>query len=213
MVELAFRVERAAVVEHAASPTLALAVALTTSGEPIDSVLLRSSVRLQASRRQHDAAERERLRELFGGDELWSRSPKSLLWTQATSFVPAFTGTATTDVLLPCSYDLAASAFRYLHGLRGGDVPVTVQFSGTVFHRRNGVLEVAPIAWDREASFSLPLALFTAVVDAHFPGSAVVGLRRDVFERLDGHRRRLGVRTLEETLERLLAVAEEERVA
>ncbi|HEX4340429.1 MAG TPA: DUF6084 family protein [Polyangiaceae bacterium] len=213
MGDLVFEVVRAAAVEHAASPSIALTVAIAAPGMELDGVLLRASVRIEASRRSHDAAERERLRELFGGDDVWARSPKSLLWAQTTSLVPSFTDAATAEVVLPCSYDLAASAFRYLHGLRGGNVPLTVQFSGTVFQRSSTGLRVVPIPWDRETTCVIPLALFKDVIDAHFPGGAVVGLGRDVFERLDAYRRSAGLRTIDEAVNALLAAAGEERVA
>jgi len=170
--ELAFLVEGAAPVEHSASPAVALNVAISAPGMHVESILLRSSVRIEAGRRSHDGVERERLGELFGGEELWSRAPKSLLWAQTTTLVPGFSGDTRVEVILPCSYDLAASAFRYLHGLVGGDVPLAVQFSGTVFLRKPAGLEVSPIPWDREAAFSLPIAFFERAIDAHFPGEA-----------------------------------------
>src|SRR6185436_18028358 len=127
----------------------------------------------------HGQGERARMKELFGGADLWSRSPKSLLWTQATVLVPGFSGSADVEVPLPCSYDLAVAASKYLHGLTDGDVPITVQPSGTVFYRTPGGLQVAQIPWDREAPFRLPVALWREVIDHHFPNSAVLPLRRD----------------------------------
>jgi hypothetical protein len=210
MLEIAFRVTGASAVQHAATPELALAVEVSVPGVAVDGVLLRASVRIEAGRRAHDAAERERLKELFGGESLWARAGKSLVWAQTMSLVPGFEGATTIALPVPCSYDLAVAAHRYLHGLREGDVPIVVQFSGTVFHRANGALQVAPIPWDREAAFVLPVALFQSVVDAHFPDAAVLGVRRDVFEELDGYRRANGLRTVDEALLRLLAASARE---
>jgi hypothetical protein len=207
MVELAFRVVEAGGVEDAASPSLSLTVELSAPGVQVDSVLLRSSVRIEAGRRAYGDVERERLRELFGGESVWARSAKSLVWATVTSLVPGFQGKTTCSVVLPCSYDLAVAAHRYLHGLGGGEVPLTLQFSGTVFHRANGALQVAPIAWDREAAFLLPVATFRDIVDAHFHGATILGVRRDVFERLDGYRRQRGLRTLDDALVELLGGA------
>jgi hypothetical protein len=202
--EIGFRVVRASAVEHSASPELALTVEVSLPGASVDCILLRSSVRIEAGRRSHDEAERERLRELFGGESLWARSSKSLLWSRATSVVPGFDGATSVDIALPCSYDLAASAFRYLHGVGEGDVPITVQFSGTLFFRSEGVLQVTQIPWDREAPFRVPVDLFRTAIDAHFPNAAVLGLGRAVFERLDGYRRKRGMRSMDEAIERLL---------
>ena len=206
MTELAFRVTGARAVEHAATPSVALVVAASAgAGVVVDAVLLRSSVRIEVTRRPHGASERERLRELFGGEDVWARSPKSLLWAQATSFVPGFEGETSVDVVVTCGFDFAAQATRYLHALTEGDVPITVQFSGTVFHRMDGDLRVAPIPWDREAPFRIPVALLRQIVDDHFPGAAVVGVERNVFERLDDYRRGRGLRTFGEAIDRLLS--------
>jgi len=207
---LAFHVERARAVEHAASPELAFVVGIAgRADQRVESVMLRSQVRIEAGRRPHDATERERLRELFGGESVWARSPKSLLWAQATTLVPAFLGAITVDVRVPCSYDFSASAARYLHALSGGEVPVTLQFSGTVLHREDDRVQATQIPWDREAPYQLPVALFRQVIDAHFPNAAVLGIRRDLFERLDAHRRRQGFVTTDEALEHLLGATTE----
>jgi hypothetical protein len=85
-----------------------------------------------------------------------------------------------------------------------------VQFSGTLFYRSEGVLEVTQIPWDREAPFRVPAGLFRAAIDAHFPNAAVLGVGRAVFERLDGYRRKRGMLNMDEAIERLLGVAEAE---
>lgn len=210
MTELAFRLTGARAVEHAAAPSLALGVVVSAAtGALVDTVLLRSAVRIEVARRLYGPGERERLREVFGSDDAWARSPKSLLWAQATSVVPGFEGETTVDVVVPCGFDFAAQATRYLHALAEGDVPITVQFSGTVFHRTESGLRVAPIPWDREAPFRVPVALLRQIVDEHFPGAAVVGIERDVFHRLDDYRRGHGLRTFGEAIDGLLRAAHE----
>jgi hypothetical protein len=204
--ELAFHVERAHAVEHAAVPELAFTVGIAAAArQVVESVLLRSTVRIEAGRRPYSEAERERLRELFGSDSVWARSPKSLVWAQTTTLVPAFEGQTSTDVKVPCSYDFAASASRYIQALDGGEVPITLQFSGTVLHREDDRVQATQIPWDRESPFRLPVSLLRQVVDAHFPNAAVLGLRRDLFERLHDYRRKLGLKSTDEAVERLLA--------
>jgi hypothetical protein len=211
LTELAFRVTGASAVEHAATPGLALQVAVTANrGVVVDAVLLRSQVRIDVARRAYADVERERLRELFGGEDAWARSPKSLLWALVTSFVPVFERETSVDVIVPCGFDFAAHATRYLHALSEGDVPITLQFSGTVFHRTDGGLAAAPIPWDRQASFRVPVAVLRRIVDEHFPGAAVVGVERGVLERLDDYRRGRGLRTLGEAIDRLLSTAHTE---
>ena len=58
-------------------------------------------------------------------------------------------------------------------------------FSGTVFYADgNGALQVAPIPWDKEARFRLPVKAWNEMMDIYYPNSAWLCLRRDVFERL-----------------------------
>lgn len=215
MPEVSFRTLAAEAVSFAASPSIALQIAVRAAPaeQRVDSILLRCAVRIEAGKRRHDARERRRLDELFGGESLWARSHKSLLWTNATVVVPGFEESATFTLELPCSYDLASAAAKYLHGLEGGDVPITVQFSGTLFYPTPAGLQIAQIPWDREAPFELPVALFSRVIDAHFPNAAILSLRRDVFERLNQYRRAQGLLAWEDAVERLLACASQEHAS
>lgn len=206
MRDLRFRVLGARALEHSASPLVALSVE-TRVDDPVDNVLLRVQVRIDASQRAHSDAEKERVREVFGDADVWSRSSKSLLWTQATIVVPGFESATTFDVHAPCGYDFASAAAKYLHGLETGSVPVRLVFSGTVFERTAAGLSASPLSWDHEASYEIPLEVIRGVIDAHFPDSAVVSLGRDVFERLNRYRREQGLSTWTDAVGRLLATA------
>jgi hypothetical protein len=210
MAELRFTVEGARAVPLAASPQIALDVALQcVPARRIESVLLRCTVRIETAARAHDRAEQERLAGLFGPPEQWSRSARSLLWAQATCVLSGFETSTRCELLLPCSYDLAAAASAYLQRVHDGVVPISAQFSGSVFHRTDGGLQVEPIAWDREASFQLPVALFHTVIEQHFPNAGVLGLRRDLYQRLDRYRIARGLPDWERAVEQLLARSEE----
>jgi hypothetical protein len=81
-------------------------------------------------------------------------------------------------------------------------------FSGTVFYAAAGSeLQVAPIAWDKEARFHLPVATWKAMMDQYYPNSAWLALRRDIFERVYEYKVRNGIPTWEEAFERLLTSA------
>lgn len=211
MTEVRFRVSGAEIAPFAASPQVALRVEVraATAGARIQSILLRTTVRIEGGARSHDEEERARLEELFGGADVWARATRSLLWTQVTTVVPAFEGTTTFDVMLPCSYDLACAASKYLHGVTHGEVPITAQFSGTVFHETSAGLQVSPIPWDEEAPFRIPVDLWRRVIDAHFPNCAVLSLRREVFERLNRYRSQHGLVRWDDAVERLLGAASE----
>ena len=54
-------------------------------------------------------------------------------------------------------------------------------------------LQVAPIPWDKEARFRLPVQTWHALMDHYYPNSAWLRLRRDIFERLSEFKRRHGI--------------------
>jgi len=94
---------------------------------------------------------------------------------------------------------------KYFHGLRDGEVPLCFQFSGTVFYESADTgLQVAPIPWDKEVKFRLPVKQWNEMMELYYPNSAWLCLRRDVFERLYRYKVRMGTPAWEETLEGLL---------
>jgi hypothetical protein len=72
---------------------------------------------------------------------------------------------------------------------------------------------ISQIPWDREAAFRVPLAVWQQVMDEHFPNSAVVSVRRDLFERVERYRREHGLLRWEQAVARLLDTAEPPAVA
>jgi hypothetical protein len=203
MAKLRFAITGASPVPYAASPLLALDVRVSSS-EQVESVLLRTSVRIETGARATTPAEDTRLKELFSDKTLWSRGSLSLLWAQVVNVVSAFAGDTDVSVALPCSFDLAAVASKYLRALDGGTVPIRAQFSGTAFFRTEHGLSAAPIATDSEAELALPVATFLEVLDQHFQDRAVMTVRREVFNRLEALRVERGLPSFDHAIEALL---------
>src|SRR3954453_21973178 len=113
--DLAFAVEGADRVEHAAVPTVRFALRGTAPTErSIRSVLLDTQIQIPARRRRYDAAAEEKLFELFGAAAGWGATLRTWPWTRVPTVVPPFTGSTLVDVEVPCSYDLHVVASRYL---------------------------------------------------------------------------------------------------
>ena len=126
---------------------------------PVHSVLLRCQVRIEPARRRYNPGEQARLVALFGTPDLWGQTVRPLPWANVTLTVPAFTGATTVDLPVPSDRDPASAATRYLDALEAGEAPLIVLFSGTIFYEAAGVgRQVAPIPWDREARYRLPVA-------------------------------------------------------
>src|SRR5947209_4280163 len=144
MPDLTFEVEGAGAVPYAASPTLALKLRVTNgeAGEPIQTIVLRCQIQIEATRRRYDAAEQERLRDLFGEPHRWGQTLRSTLWTNTSVVVPPFTGGTTFDLQLPCTFDFNVASTKYFAGLEGGEIPLCLLFSGTVFYQgESGALQ------------------------------------------------------------------------
>lgn len=214
MPDLSFVVEKAAVIPFCATPTLGFSLRIdnTPAGQAIHTVALRCQIQIEASRRRYTPDEQARLKDLFGEPERWSSTVRALLWTHVGVVVPSFTETTTIELPVSCTFDFNVAAAKYFHGLADGELPLCFQFSGTVFYEGDaGVLQVSPISWTQEARFRLPVAAWRDVMDAYYPNTAWLGLRRDVFDRLYQYKVRSGMPTWEQALESLLPRVEAER--
>lgn len=111
---------------------------------------------------------------------------------------------------MPCTFDFNVAATKYFHAVSDGEVPLFLLFSGSVFYEGvDGLLQVAPISWDKEARFRLPVSLWRDMMEAYYPNTAWLCLRKDAFERLYQFKMLHGIPTWEEALETLVRNAEE----
>lgn len=201
------KVEGAEAISFAAAPTIGfrLKIENPNAGQAIQSIALRCQILIEASRRHYENGERESLRDLFGEPERWSQTLRSLLWTHVSVTVPAFSGSTSCDLPVPCTFDFNVGAAKYFHAIQDDDVPLCFQFSGTIFYTGpGGTLQIDQIGWDKEARFRLPSKVWREMMDHYYPNSAWLRLRRDVFERLYEYKRRNGMATWEEAIESLV---------
>lgn len=215
MPDLKITVDQAEVLPFAVAPTIAikLNVANANQTELIYTVVLRCQVQIEVTRRRYTALEQGRLRDLFGEPGRWGQTLRNLLWTNCSVVIPQFTGVTSVDLQVPCSFDFSIATTKYFSGLEDGEVPVCLMFSGTVFYSDpTGALQVAPISWDKETKFRFPLRVWKDMMDSHYPNSAWLCLRRDVFDALHGFKIERGIPTWEQAFETMLALATEEAV-
>ena len=210
MPDLHFQVEDALATPNAAVPQLTFKMRITNSEPgPIHSIALRAQIQIEPARRRYTPAEQERLKELFGEPERWSKSVHPLLWTNANMNVTSFTGSTVIDIPVTCTFDFNVAITKYIYGLEGGELPLSFLFSGTVFHAGGMGLQIAQIPWDREASYKLPVRVWKAMMDEHYPNTAWLCLHRDVFDRLCEYKARHNIATFEQALERVLGLTAE----
>jgi hypothetical protein len=209
MPDLSFQVEKAEPVAHAAAPLLNFKLRITQSAaEPpvaIQSIALRCQVRIAPGRRHYRGHEPANLFELFGAPADWGRTLRDLLWTHTQVLVPPFTGSTVVDLPVTCSYDFNVAATKYFDALEGGEVPLSLLFSGTIFYTTaDGRLQVCQVPWDKEADFRLPVQVWKAMMDHYYPGCAWLCVPRDLFDRLHRLKRQRGLASWEQVLEGLL---------
>lgn len=212
MPDLRYGIESAEPLQFAAVPTLLFKLRIDNveRGESVHTVALRSQIQIEATRREYTAEDQRRLRDLFGEPQRWSQTLRSMLWTHASVVVPAFVDSTTVDLPVSCTFDFNVAATKYFHGLGEGNISLNFLFSGNVFYANaQGILQVAPIPWDKEARFRLPVAAWHSMMELYYPNSAWLCLRKDVFERLYQYKVERGIPTWEEVLERILPVQEE----
>jgi hypothetical protein len=209
--DLQFRVEEATVVPNAISPFLGLRLEIVNDGpEAIHTIVLRCQIQIEAARRHYGSEDEHGLRDLFGEPGRWSQTLRSMHWSNAQLVVPSFSGRIVTELQLPCTFDFNVAATKYFHALAGGDVPLLLLFSGSVFYEAaDSLLQVAPISWDKETRFRLPVKVWREMMDTYYPNSAWLCLRRDVFERLYQYKTLHGIPTWEQVLEALVPDVEE----
>jgi hypothetical protein len=208
--QLRFSVLGAEALPRAAAPTIAFRLGVQRmAGAPVRSATVGVRMDIAPARRAYDGETEARLAELFGPPERWGSTLRGLGWARATVLVGPFDESTTAELPVACSYDFEVAAAKYLHALRDGEIPLDLMFSGSVLYEAGGRIQAAPIAWDREATFRLPVAVWREAMDAAFGASAWLRLERGTFDRLYAFRARRALTSWEATIEALLG--EEER--
>ena len=189
---------------HAAVPSLAFRLRIQ-SPMPVHAVLLHCRVQIEPRRRSHSPAEQERLAGMFGEPSRWPDTLQPLVWTRTTLSVPSFDESAELDVPVPCTYDFDVVSAAYLQSIEAGEIPLLFLFSGTVFAKTVHGFAVEQIAWDKEASYRMPVQVWRALMESYFPGTTWIRLRHETLDTLQRFRARRGLLSWDETIDALAA--------
>ncbi len=211
MPDLNFEISGVEAAAHSLTPLLHFKVRITNSppDERIEAVLLTAQIQIQSPQRNYSAGEKENLVELFGPPEVWGQTLRNRLWAHANTTVGAFMGLTEAVLAVPCTFDLNITATKYFKALEGGEVPLLFLFSGSVFYTADSRLQVGPISWNQECVYRMQAQTWCALMERHYPNTAWVSLRGDVFDALYAYRRRHSFLSWEQTLEQLLQDAAE----
>lgn len=210
MTTLAFSVLDARPEPHAAVPTIMFRLRIAErSEEVVHALALRCQIRIEPQRRTYDSEEETCLYDLFGETPRWGDSLRPFLWTHVSTTIGGFVGSTEVDLPVECTYDFDVAAAKYLHALRDGEIPLLLLFGGTVFTRGQTGFTVERVAWDQEASFRMPVAVWRGMMDLYFPNSGWIRVQRDTLDRLQRYKAERALMTWDQALEHLLKQAGE----
>jgi hypothetical protein len=178
-----------------------------TSGQRVEAIALRCQIRIEPARRRYTEEEAQRLNDLFGDTQRWADTLKPMQFINVSTMVPGFTGSTDVDLAVPLTYDMEIGAARYFAGLDGGDVPLLLLFSGTVFSITDGKMSVTQVPWSKECSYRLPISVWREAIDAHFPNAAWIRLSTLTFDDLLSFKTAKGLPTWDATILALLSEA------
>ena len=195
---------------YSAAPTLQFRLTVDDpSGEPVQALALRCQFRIEPARRTYTEREEVGLVDLFGEPERWGESLKPLTFGFTSYVAQGFRGHTEFDLPMSCTYDHEVAATKYFDALDDGEIPLLLLFSGTVFRPGTSGFQVAPIAWDAETRYRLPVPVWRQLIDLHFPGSGWIRLRRDTLGELRAFRSQRALLSWDETFETLLRAGRE----
>jgi hypothetical protein len=210
MAELVFDCIGAKADKYAVVPSMTFVLRIAeTTGQHIDAIALRCQFRIEPASRRYTDQEAERLNDLFGDTARWANTLKPFQLTTVATMVPGFTGGIEIDLPVPFTYDLEIGTTRYFTGLDGGEIPLLLLFSGTVFASVDGRLQVQQVPWSKEARFRLPLETWREAIAAHFPDSAWIKMSASTRDELLAFKSRHALPTWDSTIAALLKSAED----
>ena len=215
MPDLDFRIVGVQAAARGVTPLLQFKVAIANrpETETIQAVILHTQIQIQSPQRAYNGSEKAALIELFGPPEQWGQTLRNRLWAVSHTTVSTFAGSTETLLAVPCTYDLNVTATKYFYALESGEVPLLFLFSGTVFYAaRDGHLQVEQISWNREATYQMPARVWRELMEQHYPNSAWLALRRDIFDRLYTYKRTHGLATWDQVVDELLPAAQPQEV-
>jgi hypothetical protein len=210
--DLSFEISAVEPAPNAAAPTLRFRLEVREgSGRQIFAIALATSIEIELAERRYDEETRERLVELLGEVGRVGAPIRSMHWTRIDALIPAFSGSISHGIEVPCTYDLEVAATKYFHALADGEVPLAFHFNGNVYYQGDGDrLQIVQIPWDLSASFRMPVEAWKRMIEIHYPFRGWVPLHTQTIDALRRFKAQRGLPTFDVAVERLLAIGEED---
>ena len=201
-----FEILGAEPVLYSAAPMVNFAAHVTEpEGREVYTIALKAQIMMEPAKRAYDADTKKRLIELFGSPDRWATTTQPFLLAEVDLLVPAFTGATAFRIPLTASYDLELSAAKYIYSLPDGHVPLSFNFTGTIFYRAgDGRMQIVQVPWDCSAQFSLPVSVWRETITHHYPEGGWLALGTQTLDALSARKVALGLPTFDATIAALL---------
>ena len=184
----AFEILGAEAVRHAAAPTLRFAVQVTEpTGREVYTIALRAQIMIEPAKRSYDDETKARLVELFGEPERWGDHHRGRrCWRRSTCSCRRSPAPPPSRSRCRASFDLELAAAKYLYSLPDGNVPLTFNFTGTIFYRarrRADADRADPLGLLAPAS-RCRSSTWREMIRDHYPKGGWVALETDTLDAL-----------------------------
>lgn len=198
-------------IRWAAAPMLEFTAHVSEpQGREVYTIALTAQVMIDPARRSYDDETRARLVDLFGAPERWATTTHSFMWAELGVMVPAFTGATAFKLPIQCNYDLELAATKYFYSLPGDDVPLTLNFTGTIFYRgEGGKMQIIKVPWECTARYAMPIATWREMIEHYYMGTGWVALGDDTLEALSRRKAARGQHSFDATVAELMREAPE----
>lgn len=210
MSELKFSIVGARAEPYAAVPTLMLRLRIEeTTEQHVHMIALRTQIQIEAKRRHYSEPEEIGLSDMFGARSRWGETLRTFLWTHTATMVPGFDGSVEIDLPVTCSYDMDVASTKYFHALENGEIPLVLQFSGTLFTKGAAGFSVEQLSWTYETQYRVPVQMWREVMDHYFGGTAWIRMSKDSASALHDYKSRGGFLTWDDVITSLLDAGQE----
>ncbi len=195
-------------IPHAAAPTLSFTLAVDDdSGREVFMAGLSVQIQIEPAKRSlRRRVPGEAHRALRGPAPLDHHRAADALDRPRRCCSRPSRGRRRANIEVLCNYDVELAAAKYFHSVTDGEIPLAFHFNGSVYYAtEDGRLQIVQVPWDTTADFSLPLSVWTEMIDSYYPYRGWVPVHRDTLDALQRLKARSGAPTFDAALTELLA--------
>ena len=147
---------------------------------PIYTIALRCQINVDPARRRYDADPASDCPSCSESPSGGARRPRASCGRASTCSSRASKARPTSTSRCPAATTSRSRPPDISRGLSDGAVPLSFHLSGSVFYKTSsGELRITQVPWDIDVRYELPLAVWTDMMEHHYPEEWLGALRRE----------------------------------